>query len=79
MNCQLTGTSPDCAILIYWRLSRPGAQTLLCISFRTSAGLELRAGAEGEAPVAQAHVATHAEAQRLADVWRAQFMRSVAA
>ena len=79
MDSQLPASSPDRAILIYWRLLRPNGQTLLCTSYRTGSGLELRAGVNGEPPVAQAPVATHAEAQQLAEAWRAQFIRSIAA
>jgi hypothetical protein len=67
------------AILIYWRLPCPDGQTLVCTSYRTADGLELCAGVDGEAPVLQAEVATHAEAQRLAGVWRRQITRPAAA
>jgi hypothetical protein len=64
---------------MYWRLSRPNGQTLACISYRTPTGLELRVGLEGESPVLQAAVATHAEAQQLAELWRQQIVRAAAA
>jgi hypothetical protein len=79
MAPQLTPPSPDRAILMYWRLPRPNGKTLACTSYRTSAGLELRAGMDGEAPVLNSEVATHAEAQRLAEAWRQQITRSAAA
>jgi hypothetical protein len=62
----------DRAILIYWRILRANGQTLVCTSYRTPAGLELRAGFEDEPPMLQAAVASHAEAQQLAAVWRQQ-------
>jgi hypothetical protein len=71
--------SPDSAILIYWRLPRPNAQTLACISYRTPTHLELRVGLEGETPVRQAVVLTHAEAQQLAELWRQEIVRAAAA
>jgi len=71
--------STDRAILTYWKLPRSNGQTLTCTSYRTAAGLELRAGVDGETPVRQANVATHAEAQRLAEVWRGQLARAAAA
>lgn len=79
MDSQLTPSSSDRAILTYWKLPRPNGQTLACTSYRTPAGLELRAGLDGEAPVLQAVVATHAEAQQLAVVWRQQITRGAAA
>jgi len=78
MDSQLTASSPERAILIYWRFPRPNGQTLLCTSYGTSSGLELRAGVNGEPPLLQAHVATHAEAQRLAGEWRQQMSRAAA-
>lgn len=79
MDSQLTGSSPDRAILMYWRLPRPNGQTLACISYRTRSGLELRAGVDSEPPLAKARVETHAEAQQLAEMWRSQFVRTAAA
>ena len=64
---------------MYWRLPRPNGQTLVCTSYRTATGLELRAGVDGEPPVLQADIATHAEAQQLAGVWRQQLTRLAAA
>ena len=75
----ITPQSDDRAILIYWRLARPNGQLLLCTSYRTATGLELRAGLNGEAPVLQADVASHAEAQELAAKWRQEITRSAAA
>lgn len=69
----------DRAILTYWRLPRPNGQALSCTSYRTANGLELRAGLEGEAPVRQAEVVTHTEAQQLAELWRNELLRSTAA
>jgi len=69
----------DRAILTYWRLPRHNGQTLSCTSYRTPAGLELRAGPEGGSPILHAAIATHAEAQRLAEVWRQEITQSVAA
>ncbi|HEV8397910.1 MAG TPA: hypothetical protein VGQ37_26705 [Vicinamibacterales bacterium] len=71
--------SQERAIVTYWRLPRPKGQTLACTSYRTSNGLELRAGVDGEAPVLQAEVMTHADAQRLAAVWRQEITRHAAA
>ena len=80
MNPQpLTVLSRDRAILTYWRLPRPNGQTLACTSYRTPNGLELRAGLEGNEPVLQAEVMTHAEAQQLAERWRQEIARSAAA
>ena len=64
---------------MYWRLPRPNGQTLACISYRTATDLELRVGLEGEPPVRQAAVLTHAEAQRLAELWRQEIVRAAAA
>jgi hypothetical protein len=75
----ITPQSDDRAILIYWHLARPNGQVLLCTSYRTATGLELRAGLNGEAPVLQADVASHAEAQALAERWRREITRSAAA
>jgi hypothetical protein len=75
----ITPQSDDRAILIYWRLPRPNGQLLLCTSYRTAAGLELRAGLNGETPVLQADVASHAEAQELAEKWRQEITRYAAA
>ena len=75
----LTLVCRDRAILVYWRLPRPNGQTLFCTSYRTHAGLELRAAVEGESPVLHAAIATHAEAQRLAEVWRREITQSAAA
>ena len=75
----LTLVARDQAILTYWRLPRPNGQTLSCTSYRTPTGLELRAGPEGESPVLRVAIATHAEAQRLADVWRQEITQSAAA
>jgi len=75
----LTPPSPERAIVTYWRLARPNGQTLACTSYRTHAGLELRAGLEGDAPVLRAEVMTHAEAQQLAELWREEIARSPAA
>jgi len=75
----ITPPSDDRAILIYWRLARPNGQVLLCTSYRTATGLELRAGVHGEAPVRQANVTSHAEAQELAEQWRREITRSAAA
>ena len=75
----LTLVARDRAILIYWRLPRPNGQTLSCTSYRTPAGLELRAGLEGGSPILHAAIATHAEAQRLAEVWRQEITQSAAA
>ena len=69
----------DRAILIYWRLPRPNGQALECTSYRTPAGLELRVCLTGEPAVLQSDVASHAEAQQLAELWRGQFARSAAA
>jgi hypothetical protein len=71
--------SSEQAILTYWRLERPNGQALVCTSYRTPAGLELRAGVDGERPVLQADVATHAEARRVAEAWRLEIARSAAA
>ena len=79
MDTQLAPLSPDRAILVYWRLPRPNGQTLVCTSYRTPAGLELRAGLDHEPPILQADIATHAEAQQLAGVWRQQITRAAAA
>ena len=75
----ITSQSDDRAILIYWRLARPNGQILLCTSYRTATGLELRAGLNGEAPVLQADVASHAEARELAEAWRQEITRYAAA
>jgi hypothetical protein len=75
----ITSQSDDRAILIYWRLCRPNGQLLQCTSYRTAAGLELRAGLNGEEPVLQADVASHAEAQELAEHWRQEITRYAAA
>jgi hypothetical protein len=64
---------------MYWRLPQANGQTLACTSYRTPAGLELRAGLDGEAPVLQADIATHAEALQLAEAWRQEITRSAAA
>lgn len=45
----------------------------------TATGLELRAGLHGEAPVLQADVASHAEAQKLAAMWRQEITQYAAA
>ena len=66
-------------ILTYWWLLRPNGQTLACTSYRTAAGLELRAGVPGEPPVLHAAITTHAEAQRLAEAWKRQIMQPAAA
>ena len=79
MDSQLTPAPPDRAILIYWRFLRPNGQTLVCTSYRTTRGLELRAGVDGEPPVLSAEIATHVEAQRLSEVWRQHIARSIAA
>jgi hypothetical protein len=79
MNPQPIVSLKDCAILIYWQLARPNGQMLLCTSYRTAAGLELRAGLNGEAPVLQADVASHAEARQLAEKWRQEITRYAAA
>jgi hypothetical protein len=79
MDPQLTPPSQDRAILTYWRLPRLNGKTLACTSYRTSAGLELRAGLEGEPPILRAQVATHSEAHRLADAWRQEIARLAAA
>jgi hypothetical protein len=75
----ITPLSDDRAILLYWQLARPNNQILLCISYRTASGLELRAGLRGEAPVLQADVASHAEARALAERWRQEITRYAAA
>lgn len=75
----ITPQSDDRAILIYWQLARPNGQILLCTSYRTPAGLELRAGLNGEAPVLQADVASHAQARELAEKWRQEITRYAAA
>jgi|KBSSwiStaDraftv2_1062776.scaffolds.fasta_scaffold120553_3 hypothetical protein len=75
----LTLVPRDQPILTYWRLPHPDGHTLVCTSYRTHAGLELRAGLEGDCPVLQAVVATHAEAHRLAEVWKKKIARSPAA
>jgi hypothetical protein len=75
----LTLPSQERAIVTYWRLPRPKGQTLACTSYRTPKGLELRAGVDGQAPVLQAEVMTHAKAQWLAAVWRQEISRSAAA
>ena len=69
----------DRAILIYWQLRRPNGQMLHCTSYRTSGGLELRAGLDGEAPVLQADVGSHAAAQELAEMWRQEITQDAAA
>jgi hypothetical protein len=79
LDPQLIPSSRDRAILIYWRLPRPNGQILVCTSYRTSAGLELRAGLDGEPAVRQAAVATHADARRLAELWRHEISRVAAA
>ena len=79
MNSQLTPSPPDRAILIYWRLLPRNGRTLVCTSYRTARGLELRAGVDDEPPVLRADVATHAEAQHLSEVWRQEIARSTAA
>jgi hypothetical protein len=79
MDPDVTAKSTDRAILTYWRLPRPNGQTLDCTSYRTPAGLELRAGMKGKPALRQADVASHVEAQRLAELWRGQFARSAAA
>jgi hypothetical protein len=75
----LPPSSPDQAIVTYWRLPCPNGQTLSCTSYRTLAGLELRAGLDGEAAAFRADIATHAEALQLASVWREQIVRAAAA
>ena len=75
----LTLVSRDQPILTYWRLPRPNGQTLACTSYRTHTGLELRAGLEGDVPVLQAAVATHAKAQQLAEAWRQEVAQAAAA
>ena len=75
----LTPGPPDRPILTYWRLPRRNGQTIVCTSYRTPSGLELRAGLEGDAPVLQADVSTHAEALQLAERWRQEISRSAAA
>jgi hypothetical protein len=72
-------SSRDRAILIYWRVPSRDGQVLVCTSYRTVAGLELRAGLEGESPVLIAPVATHADAHQLAERWRQQITQSAAA
>jgi hypothetical protein len=67
------------SILNYWRLLCPNGQMLLCTSYRTDAGLELRAGFDGEAPMLHADVASHAEAQELAEMWRQEIRQYAAA
>lgn len=80
MDPQLLALAPqDRAILTYWRLQRPNGQTLACTSYRTRSGLALCAGLEGETPVLTAPVATHAEAQHLAAVWKEQITHAAAA
>ena len=79
MDPDVTSESTDRAILMYWRLPRPNGQTLECTSYRTPTGLELRAGLTGKPALRQADVASHAEAQRLAELWRGQLARSTAA
>ena len=79
MDSQLTPSPPDRAILIYWRLLPRNGRTVVCTSYRTARGLELRAGVDSEPPVLRAHVATHVEAQRLSEVWRQEIARSTAA
>ena len=79
MNSQFPPSPPDRAILVYWRLLQPSGQTLVCTSYRTTGGLELRAGVDGEPPVLRVDIATHVEAQRLSEVWRQQIARSTAA
>ena len=76
---QLTPSLRECAILTYWRLPRPNGRTLVCTSYRTGAGLELRVGVDGELPVLTAVVATHACALQLAEVWRQELLRAFAA
>lgn len=75
----LSPRSREHSILTYWRLPRPNGQTLACTSYRTPRGLELRAGLEGDAPVLQAEVMTHAEALQLSELWRQEIARSAAA
>ena len=75
----LTARSGDSAILTYWRMRRPNGQVFACTSYRTPTGLELRAGLDGEPPVLQADVMTHADAQQLAALWRQEISRSAAA
>jgi hypothetical protein len=79
MDAEMNSSPLDEAILIYWRVPRPNGQMLQCTSHRTSAGLLLRCAIEGEAAVLQASVSTHAEAQRLAGVWKERITRSAAA
>jgi hypothetical protein len=79
MASQITPSSSDRAILTYWKLPRPHGQTLACTSYRTTTGLELRAGVDGEPLVLHSKVMTHAEAQQLAGLWRQQLTRSAAA
>jgi len=79
MDSQLTTSLPDRAILIYWRLVPNNGRTLVCTSYRTARGLELRVGVEDEPPVLRADVATHVEARRLSEVWRQEIGRSTAA
>jgi hypothetical protein len=75
----LTPPSQERAIVTYWRLPRSNGQTLACTSYRTPGGLELRAGVDGQPALLQAAIATHAEAQRLAGVWKQEIARSAAA
>ena len=79
MDAGFTTLPPERAILMYWRLPQTNGYTVVCISYRTPVGLELRAGLEGEPAVFQADVATHAEAQHLAEVWRDRITQSAAA
>jgi hypothetical protein len=79
MDAESTTSSPEKAIMMYWRLPQANGHALVCVSYRTDAGLELRAGLDGEPAVLLADVETHAEAQRLADAWREEITRSAAA
>ena len=79
MDSQLTPSPPNRAILIYWRILPRNGRTLVCTSYRTARGLELRAGVDGEASVFRADLATHIEARRLSEVWRQEIARSAAA
>lgn len=79
MDGEMNDSHTERAILIYWRASRPNGQMLSCTSYRTDTGLLLRCAPEGEAAVWQAAVATHAEAQGLAEMWRERITRSAAA
>ena len=75
----LTSPPRERAIVTYWRLPRANGQTLACTSYRTPNGLDLRACFDGDAPVLQTDVMTHAEAQQLAERWRLEIARSAAA